>query len=123
MAKVWIICAVVALAAGSALSVTADESVAGEWYGTYTGTGGERLEFFLTLKQDGEKVTGTYHNPGAGAQRRGITNPVSGTLKDGLLVFEKGLGGFKGTVTGNNMNGTFLAGTGATLNFTAKKTK
>jgi hypothetical protein len=123
MAKVWIICAMVALAAGSALSVTADEQagVAGEWRGTYTGTQrGGRLTFYLTLKQDGEQVTGTASNPSTNPPVP--ERPVSGTIKDGVLVFQKGWKGFKGVVNGNSMSGTFPFDQ-REVDFTATRTK
>jgi hypothetical protein len=102
--NVWIICAVmVALAAGFALPGLAEEqqSVAGEWKGEYTGTDQGRLECYLTLKQDGEKVTGEYFNPGAGSPKRTINRAISGTFKNGVFAW----GNFKGTVTGDTMTG------------------
>jgi len=121
MTKVWIICAVlVSLAGGLALPTLAQEpsSVAGEWSGQYTGLGGERLVFYLNLKQDGEKATGTYSNPSGGG--RATTNrPVSGTFKDGVLV----LGSLKGTVTGNTMTGSFPSAAGPMRDFTATRSK
>ena len=125
MRKVWIICAVVvSFAGGLALPTLAQEQVivAGEWSGQYTGLGGERLVFYLNLKQEGEKVTGTYSNPSGGG-RATTDAPISGTLKDGVLVLTKGPQGFKATVTGNTMSGTFLARAGSPLTFTAQRTK
>lgn len=97
--------------------------VAGEWDGTYSGTGGERLGFTLTLKQGGEYVTGTYYNPQSGPTR-GVANlSVFGSFVNGVLWLQGGPRGFKATVAGNTMNGTFLAAVGSPLTFTAQRTK
>ena len=61
----------------------------------------------LTLKQDGEKLTGTYEG------RYGPT-PVVGTIQESKIVFavafevegSKITGAFRGTVDGNNMSGS-----------------
>ncbi len=123
MRGISVVCTmVVALAAGSTLPVTAQEpqTVAGEWTAPYRGTGGERLIFYLDLKQDGEKVTGTYSNPGAGG---GVTTdrPIAGTFKDGALLLGTGI---KATVNGDTMTGTIrAAAAGQLLPFTATRKK
>ena len=86
--------------------------------GTY---GGERLVFYMTLKQDGEKVTGTYSNPSGGG-RATTDRPVEGTFKDGQFVMGA-TGSFKRTVTGDTMTGTFPARDGPIRNFTATRVK
>lgn len=92
----------------------------GEWKGNYTGADQSQLGFYyLTLKQEGEKVTGEYFNPRAGAQRRPIKREVSGTFKDGVF----GWGNVRGTVAGDSMTGSFPAQAGQILNFTAIRTK
>ena len=61
----------------------------------------------LTLKQDGEKLTGTYEG------RYGPT-PVQGEIKENKIVFvvafevegSKISGAFRGTVDGNKMSGS-----------------
>ena len=61
----------------------------------------------LTLKQDGEKLTGTYEG------RYGPT-PVQGEIKENKIVFavafevegSKITGAFRGTVDGNKMSGS-----------------
>jgi hypothetical protein len=97
---------------------SAEETVGGDWNGAYTGIGGERLVFYLSLKQDGENVTGTTSNPGFGGQSF-TDRPVRGTFKDGELV----MGSFKGTVKGDTMVGTFPATAGPIRNFTATRVK
>ena len=102
-------------------SASADETVGGEWHGSYTGLAGERLVFYLMLKQDGEKVTGTYSNPSGGG-RATTDRPIEGTFKDGQFVMGA-TGSFKGTVTGDTMTGTFPARDGPIRNFTAQRVK
>ena len=118
---VWIICAMVAtaLAAGSAGPATADENVAGEWKGEYTALNGSNRELYLTLKQEGESVTGTLFLPAA-ARNRPVNRELSGTFKDGVFVS----GQLQSTVTGDTMTGTFPSTDGGrVLNFTARRTK
>jgi len=122
MRKVSFICTVVlALALGFTLPATAQEpqTVAGDWTAPYTGLGGERLVFYLSLKQDGEKVTGTFSNPGAGG---GVTTdrPITGTFRDGVLTIGPGI---KGTVTGDTMTETIRSAAGPLRDFAATRKK
>ena len=118
------VCAVmaVALTGGFALQATAEEqqSVAGEWTGNYARTDGRRIEFYMTLRQDGERVTGEFSTAAAGAQLQAINSKVSGTFKDGVFVWGTN---FKGTVTGDTMAGMLSAQGGRPVNFTAVRTK
>ena len=123
MRKISVICTImVAFAASFTLPAPAQEpqTVAGEWAGQYNGTGGERLVFYMTLKQDGENVTGTYSNPSGGG-RATTDRPITGTFKDGVLSLTGST--FNGKVTGDTMTGTFNARTGQALSFTAARTK
>jgi hypothetical protein len=131
MMKFWIVCAVAAALAGcasgggAALPATGEEQrgVAGEWAGYYTGTGGEHLTFYLTLKQQGEFVTGTYSNPGYGPNlsQRITDRPVSGSFRDGVLAIN--FGEMSGTVTGNTWSGYLRSAVGVVLYFTATRAK
>jgi hypothetical protein len=124
MLKFWIICAVAAALGGcasrggAALPSTAEEQrgVAGEWVG-----GGEYLRFYLTLKQEGERVTGTYSNPGfgQGGSQRITDRPVSGTFREGVLT----IAGMSGTVTGNTWSGKFRTALNQMVDFTATRVK
>lgn len=121
MNRLWFtLCVVVAVTIGLTwpAPASAEETISGDWNGEYTGIGGERLVFYMTLKQDGEKVTGTYSNP-MGGGRATTDRPVDGTFKDGEFVWRT----WKGTVTGDTMVGTFPAAAGPIRNFTAKRTK
>lgn len=123
--KRWIVlAAVTAIVSGTAAPSRAaqedEPDVTGTWRGTYTKTAGENVKVAWTLKQDGEKVTGTYADPGLGGAARVVERPVSGTFKDGLLT----LGTTRAKIVGNSMAGRLrpLEG-GITYPFTATRAK
>jgi hypothetical protein len=99
---------VIILAAG----VAADEpaKVAGKWEMSWEGRQGPQTST-LTFEQDGEKLKGTMSGP------RGDT-PITGTIKGKEIKFsvtrQTPQGEFTveytGTVTGDEMKGTFQAG-------------
>jgi len=118
---VWIVCAMLAtaLAAGSAVPATADENVAGEWKGEYTALNGSNRNLYLTLKQEGESVTGTLFIPAA-ARNRPVNRELSGTFKDGVFVSAK----TREHGPGDTMTGTFPSTDGGrVLGTTARRTK
>jgi hypothetical protein len=117
MKTFWIVSVMLAALAVSSFAAAQEQSVTGEWLAVYRGTGGEALKFYLTLKQEGEKVTGTLMNPSVTPPV--LERPVSGTFKDGTLV----LGGIRATVTGNTMTGTMSARTGQGLTFSGTRSK
>lgn len=117
MKKFWFMCALMALAS-SAFPVRAEESVTGEWKGSFTGAYGtsqRNYDCYLVLKQDGEKVTGTWSNP----TNKVTDRPVAGTFKEGELKMGQWL---TTTVTGNTMSGKLLF-SNRLVDFTATRTK
>jgi hypothetical protein len=75
---------VVGLLAGLAPALRGDDkaSATGTWKATFTGQNGQSIETVYTLKQDGDKLTGTV--------KRGETEPVKieeGKIKDGQFTF------------------------------------
>jgi hypothetical protein len=87
----------IALALLVAFTLTAAVQAAGPAEGTWTwkqagrgggGGGGAEVEYTLTLKQDGEKLTGTLKG---GRGRDGAAPPEiaieEGTIKDGVVAF------------------------------------
>jgi hypothetical protein len=103
---------VVSMLVCGAGSAPADEpSVSGAWNASYTGTAGDSLRFYMTLKQDGELVTGTLTNPGYGGSPRVVDRPVTGTFKDGVLK----IGSMEATIAENTMKGTMRSAVGGQL--------
>ena len=94
-----------------------EQTVAGDWLAVYTGPGGQSQKFYLTLKQDGDHVTGTYMNPSA--KPPVPDRSVSGSFKDGTLV----LGQIRATVTGDTMIGTMPVRTGQGVTFSGTRSK
>jgi hypothetical protein len=100
--------AVLLLAVIATSAIAADAS--GKWTWKQMRQGGEETEMTLTLKVEGEKLTGTLERAGRG-QKTEITN---GTVKDGELSFEVTVerGGntftskYKGKVEGDTIKGT-----------------
>jgi len=128
MTKFWIICALAAALGGCAsgggvaFPAMAEEQrgVAGEWWGNYTGAGADAWKFYMTLKQEGERVTGTVSNPGFMSFSPPITDrPVSGIFRDGVLT----IGPFSGKVTGNTWSGKLRSTGGPILDFSATRVK
>jgi hypothetical protein len=97
---------VAAVVATSALAADAN----GKWTWKQMRQGGEEIEMTLTLKVDGEKLTGTLERGGQGR----TTDISNGVIKDGELSFEVTVerGGntftskYKGKLEGNTIKGT-----------------
>jgi hypothetical protein len=107
----------------AATSYAADDSanVAGTWNFTVARF---NIEQTFVLKQDGEKIAGTFapkgHFIGSG--------PLEGTVKGNIISFHvttsHGPDGYKGTVDGDNMEGTVTIGTDTNpVPWTAKRAK
>jgi autotransporter translocation and assembly factor TamB len=108
-----------------ALSVEAADTVnaAGTWQLTVLDTGRTFTPSF-TLKQDGEKLTGTYKNSQG-------DNAASGTVKGNEVTLNAEITGqdgnkrtvtYTGTINGNEMTGKLVT-TRADVTFTAKREK
>lgn len=98
--------AVIAAVVLTAASAAAPAKVAGQWKFTVElgmGTGHPTV----TLKQDGEKISGTYDG-------RYGASPLEGTVQENKIQFTVSMtaegtavtGGFTGTVDGESMSGT-----------------
>lgn len=114
------ICLVVALAVTASVSTYAQNSIAGGWDLTINGPEGA-ITATVTLKQDGEKVTGSIESPQGTAE-------LSGTFKGKVLTMAFSIQGpngpldikVNGEVDGANMKGIIDFGMGM-ADFTAKK--
>ena len=93
-------------------------TVAGDWVADYKGTMGQAFKFHLSLKQDGEAVSGTFANLSTTPQVP--ERPIRGTFKNGVLTIGNAI---QGTVEGDVMTGTMQAQTGQHVNFRATRTK
>ena len=91
-----------------ARSTAPEERADGEWSLSY----GDGMRFYLSLRQQNEKVTGTYSNPGYGGATRVDGDPIAGTFTDGVLRI--GVPGIIATVTGDRMQGRLRAGSSTT---------
>jgi hypothetical protein len=82
--------------------VTVD--VTGTWYGRSAGGAMVAREFFLELKQEGSRVTGTMRTSPVGVVTRG---PIDGTVAGDVFSFRRQDGKVEGelTVSGDEMNG------------------
>jgi hypothetical protein len=133
MTRVWIICAALVLAGGLALPATAEEqSVAGNWAGTATGTTGSPEKFKMALMQNGQEVTGTY-TVGTVTQmgRRGRKGnaettdvAVKGTFAGSKLSLRIGeQGTLEATVNGDSMSGRTASPNAPPSDVSAKRSK
>ncbi len=110
---------IVLVAAGSSFTQTA--SVDGDWDGGFETPGGAR-PFKITLKADGEKLSGTVKRPSGDV-------PLTGTIKGSDITFAYTInyGGndltlsFAGKVTGERMGGTLSFSGQAEAPWTAKR--
>jgi hypothetical protein len=97
-ACVWIV-----LLAASGLSFAPDEpaNVAGTWSITVSGEAGSANQT-IVLKQDGNKITGTFSGPRQSGTLEGavLGNKISFHVNARIPL------DYKGTVAGDNMNGT-----------------
>lgn len=100
-----------------------NESVAGEWDGSFETPGGAR-PFKFVLAVDGEKITGTAKRPSGDV-------PITGTIKGDVINFSYTInyGGndltlmFSGKVKGDTMSGTVSFAGRAEEAFSAKRVK
>jgi hypothetical protein len=111
-----------AMAGFVGVAAAQDAQVAGTWTLSAQGRGGNMQNSTLTLKQDGQKLTGTL------AGGRGGDAPVTGTVTGNNITFsvtrQTQNGDFKidytGTVSGDSMKGTVTMGQN-TRDWTATK--
>ena len=104
------------------VAVAQDAQVAGTWTLSSQGRGGNMQNSTLTLKQDGQKLTGTL------AGGRGGEAPLTGTISGNNIAFSVTRstpnGDFKldytGTVSGDSMKGSVMMGQN-TRDWTATK--
>ena len=98
--------AVLVLVAGSASMAAAADNVAGSWKWEIKRQNGDTREVTLKLKQEGEKLTGTY-------QGYYGASPLEGQVKENEIAFtvtmtiegSKITGYFSGKVEGDSMGG------------------
>jgi hypothetical protein len=113
-ACVWIV-----LLAASGLSFAADEpaNVAGTWSITVSGEAGSANQT-IVLKQDGNKITGTFRGPRQSGTLEGavLGNKISFHVNTRIPL------DYKGTVDGDTMNGT-LTTHGKSGDWTATREK
>lgn len=112
---------VVGIAVVLAVSASAQKSVDGEWDGAFNTPGGPR-PFKLSLKVDGEKLSGT-------AKRSGGDVPVTGTIKGKDISFSYTINyngnavtlTYTGKVNGDSMSGTVMFNETAGGEWSAKR--
>ena len=122
LTKVWIICAMFVLGIASVASAEEPQGVAGDWKGTYESRTGNRADFWFTLRQDGEAITGTLTNP----QNPLLTNvAVVGTFRGNTISLQipSAGGAVEGTVSGDTMTGMWMGTTRDWLRFTVTRAK
>ena len=122
--------AAVALFAGAFSAIAADATATGTWKWTSPGRGNnpQPRESTLTLKQDGEKLTGTLKSGGANAQETEITE---GSVKGADIAFKvvrKGNNGditisYTGKLDGDTITGKIAFGTGDPRDWKATRAK
>lgn len=106
---------------GAGISNAQTATVAGEWDGQFNTPGGAR-PFKLSLKVDGEKISGT-------AKRSTGDVPVTGTVKGDVVQFSYTIsyGGndltmlFNGKISGDSMSGTISFGGQAEESWSAQR--
>jgi hypothetical protein len=101
----------------SGLALAADEpaKVAGTWKVSVSGATGS-AEQTIVLKQDGNKITGTFKGPRQ-------SGPLEGTVEGKNISFHVSTRvplDYKGTVDGDTMKGT-MSGNGKTGDWTATR--
>lgn len=126
-----LIAAIALLMVAEAAPVTAQESVAGTWNGTYKRAQGVE-EFTMVIKQDGEKVTGTLSSKvlsgttkratSAGKEREDVK--VEGTFVGNRLTLKVGKQEtIEGTVADDILTGQSQSGNTAARVVSAKREK
>lgn len=108
--------AVFFLLAASALAQDTPANVAGTWKVAVTGEAGN-AEQTIVLKQDGNKITGSFKGPKQ-------SGPIEGTVEGKNISFHVRTRvplDYQGTIDGDTMKGT-LTGKGKTGDWTATRT-
>jgi hypothetical protein len=103
------------IASGLALAADEPAKVAGTWKVAVSGAAGS-AEQTIVLKQDGNKITGTFKGPRQ-------SGPLEGTVDGKNISFHVSTRvplDYKGTVDGDSMKGT-MTGNGKTGDWTATR--
>jgi hypothetical protein len=115
----------------AAPAMAADQDVTGTWNGTVRLRQGNRLaedQFTLVMKQDGQKVTGTWGlTTGGTGSRGGRTSenvPARGTIEGDKLSLKIGQQrSLEATINGDSMSGTTEFGNSAPGGLTGTRAK
>ena len=110
-------CTALLVTCGFVLAADAPANVAGTWKINVSGGAGS-AEQTIVLKQDGNKITGTFKGPRQ-------AGPLEGTVEGNNISFHVATHvplDYKGTVDGDTMTGT-LSGHGKTGDWTATRAK
>ena len=113
----WLCLWALLVAAGIALAGEEPASVAGTWKITATGESGSANQTII-LKQDGNKITGTFKGPRQSGSLEGMLDGNRITFHVNARVSLD----YKGTVAGDSMNGTMTA-KGKSGEWTARREK
>ena len=100
----WLCICVLLAASGIALASGEPASVAGTWKITKTG-GSESANQTIILKQDRNKITGTFRGPRQSGSLEGLVDGNRITFHVNIRVSLD----YKGTVAGDSMKGTMTA--------------
>jgi hypothetical protein len=113
----WSVVVLLMMATYVSLAVAADASVAGPWNVKVSGAAGT-ADQKIDLKQDGNKISGTFKGPRQSGTIEGIVdgNNIKFRVKARVPL------DYVGTVDGDTMKGT-LTGRGKTGDWTATRTK
>ena len=117
MRLAWLCLWALLVAAGIALAGEEPASVTGTWKITATGESG-RANQTIILKQDGNKITGTFKGPRQSGSLEGMVDGNRITFHVNARVSLD----YKGTVAGDSMNGTMTA-KGKSGEWTARREK
>lgn len=113
----WLCLSALLVASGIALAADEPASVSGTWKITVTGESG-RANQTIILKQDGNKITGTFKGPRQSGSLEGSVDGNRITFHVNARVSLD----YKGTVAGDSMNGT-MTGKGKSGEWTATREK
>ena len=100
----WLCLWALLVASGIGLAGEEPASVAGRWKITATGESGSANQTII-LKQDGNKITGTFKGPRQSGSLEGMVDGNRITFHVNARVSLD----YKGTVAGDSMNGTMTA--------------
>jgi hypothetical protein len=113
----WLCLWALLVASGIALAGEEPASVRGTWKITATGESGSANQTII-LKQDGNKITGTFKGPRQSGSLEGMVDGNRITFHVNARVSLD----YKGTVAGDSMNGTMTA-KGKSGEWTARREK